>query len=77
MNKHTHVVIVVFLAAILVLQLYLIAKVNRYQKTDLGTLTLNSENIDHLISTIYRLEDKVDAITEAVEGAGKAVSPTE
>ena len=77
MNKHTHVVIVVFLAAILVLQLYLIAKVNRYQKTDLGTLTLNSENIDHLISTIYRLEDKVDAITEAVEGADKAVSPTE
>ena len=70
-------IIYILLLLILALQIYSIRKVKYYQVDNVATWEAYSKSMDHLTSIVYRLEYKVDAITEAVEGADKAVSPTE
>lgn len=76
-NKWYIRIIYILLLLILALQIYSIRKVKYYQVHNVATWEAYSESMDHLTSIVYRLEYKVDAITEAVEGADKAVSPTE
>ena len=76
-NKWYIRIICILLLLILALQIYLIRNEKEYQRHDMVNIGVIFDRIDHLTSTVYRLEDKIDAVSEVVGGADKVVSPAE